>query len=230
MKPLRSILPSRKLQPGESPRIAVAIQHVETRAHLLPRLWEQLGGDAHLPSSAWAGAKVVHGDLEARNPWATYQAALAFNDHLPDATHLLIVQDDALLVPRFHERLAEHVALKPDDVLCCYVPNQPAYMARAVHAAFGMGRRFAQLPNGMFCPLVCTCWPLDDAADVLVWEDTVEHSRQRRCDDAQISRWLRRRRRFALGIVPSLADHDEVTPSTLGLGRYRRHAAIVAGA
>ena len=220
MNALRSILPRRVLGEGESPRIAVAIQHVESREALVPRLWEQLG-------QGWLSKTVVTGDEAARNPWATYQECLRVAAE-PDATHLLIVQDDALLVPRFFERLAWHVALRPIEVLCCYTPNQPTYMARAIHAAHGMGRPFAQLPNGMFCPLVCTLWPVDDAADVLWWEETEAHSRQRRCDDAQVARWLRRRRRFALGITPSLADHDEVTPSTLGLGRYRRHAAIMA--
>lgn len=224
-----SALRSPALREGESPRIAVVIQHVESRRHLLPRLYEALG--TPLLPGEWAAFGITTGDQEARDPWATYKECLSFADHAAHAegaTHLVIVQDDALLVPRFYERLAEHVAERPDDVLCCYVPAQPAYMARVVHAAHGAGRRFAALPGGMFTPLVCTCWPVLDAADCLIWEEAQVTARHRRCDDAQVARWLSRRRRFAQAIVPSLADHDEVTPSTLGLGRYRRHAAIVA--
>lgn len=218
---------------GGFPRIAVAIQHVESRAHLLPRLYEALGAPPLPLPGEWAAFGVVTGDEAKRDPWTTYMDCLSFAEICADgadATHLVIVQDDALLVPSFYERLLDHVAERPLDVLCCYVPNQPAYMARVVHQAFSAGRRFADLPGGMFVPLVCTCWPVATAADCLIWEEGQATARQRRCDDAQVARYLARRKQFAVGIVPSLADHDELTPSTLGLGRYRRHAAIVAPA
>jgi hypothetical protein len=216
----------------------VAIQHVPVRGHLLPRLLAALGADG------WHARHVV-ADSGDQNPWTTYRACLELaagfragvgapapartRERFGDsATHLLVVQDDALPVERFRERCYEAVRRRPADLICLYVPEHPAYMGRAIKAAALPGGGFAQLPNGMFCPLVCTVWPVADAQDVLGWwEAQPSGLAHKRCDDAQVARWLRKRKRFALGTAPCLADHDETTPSTLGLGRYRRHAALL---
>jgi hypothetical protein len=227
------------LAEGESPRVAVVIQHVPPRAHLLPRLTAALGDGWH--------SLTVTEDTGDENPWTTYRACLESacpsaqraSTHPPthacelsviplSATHVLVVQDDALPVPRFGELAREAIRRQPADVVCFYTPEHPAYMGRAIIAAASPGGGFARLENGMFCPLVCTAWPVADAQDILGWwEAEPDGTRHRRCDDAQVARWLRRRKRWALGTAPCLADHDEETPSTLGLGRYRRHAALL---
>lgn len=203
----------------------MAIQHVESRERLLPRLVGALG-------AGWHGdAQVVAGREEAKSPWETYRDCLALcEEHAAVGfTHLLVMQDDALPVPRFRERTLEHVTERPADLLCLYTPMFPSYMGRVAHAAYGRGQRFAQLPTGMFTPLVATLWPVMDALDVLAWwENEYRGRRPRRCDDALVAQWLRARRRFAQAVVPCLADHDEAVPSTLGLGRYRRSAAVLA--
>jgi hypothetical protein len=214
--------------PGDSPRIAVVIQHTAARAHLLPRLLDALG-------AGWHGDPQVVEGSEPGNPWTTYRACLDLANEFtladPDApTHLLIIQDDALPVARFRERVVESIALRPTDVVCLYVPQNPVYMGRVIHAAFGRGNRHAQLPTGLFTPLVAAVYPLALAADVLVWWETAHQPRHRRCDDAQIARWLRARRRLAQAAVPCLVEHDEATPSLLGLGRYKRTAALLASA
>jgi hypothetical protein len=208
----------RGLPPTEEPRIAVAIQHVPARAHLLPRLEEAL--DAPF-------AVVVTGDPELRDPWATYQQCLTVGADA-DFTHLLVIQDDALPVARFGERVAAAVAERPGELLCLYVPERPAYMGRAMQVAHQMGERFATIPGGMFTPLVAAVWPVWLAAECLAWVEATPTSRSRRCDDAPVARFLRTKRYRPLGVVPSLVEHDELTPSTLGLGRYPRHAAIMA--
>lgn len=215
------------LAAGEPPRIACVVQHTASRAHLLGRLVTSLG-------DGWHGdVQIVEGD-EPGNPWTTYRACLdlanawSLDEQADAPTHMLVVQDDVLPVERLAERTTELVARRPVDVLCLYTPQNPAYMGRAIHAAFGHGHDFATLPTGMFTPVVATLWPLADAQDILVWWETAALARQRRSDDAQVARWLRARRRFALAAVPCLVDHDESEPSTLGLGRYRRHAALMA--
>lgn len=223
----------------DSPRIAVAIQHVPSRAALLPGLAASLGGrvpdggsvaDVIVDAADWAGVLVCTGDEELRNPWETYRGCLRTTElwQPGEATHLLVMQDDALPVERFHERLAPLVAGRANDVLCLYVPQHPPYMGRAIHAAYGKGEAYAELPNGMFCPLVAAVWPLALVQDVLGWWQARPNRRPRRCDDALVAEWLRSRKRAAFGVVPSLVEHDEMVRSTLGLSRYKRTAAIMA--
>lgn len=214
----------RGLPPTEEPTIAVAIQHVPARAHLLPRLMEGLGG---MDAWGWRIA-TVQGDLALRDPWATYQACLGWATGMLGLTHLLIIQDDALPVPRFHERVTEAVRSHPGELLCLYVPEHPAYMGRSMLVARQAGRDATVIPGGMFVPLVAAVWPVWMAEECLAWIEVTPMTRSRRCDDAQVARFMRRHRYQALGVVPSLVDHDELTPSTLGLGRYKRHAMMLA--
>lgn len=210
--------------------IGVAIQHVPTRAHLLPRLMESLGG-----MDAW-GWKVatVEGDPALRDAWGTYRACLAWGAHtawgtgMPGLTHLLVIQDDALPVPRFAERVHAAVTGKPGDLLCLYVPEHPGYMGRAIRTAVARTEAYAPIPGGMFVPLVAAVWPVWMAEECLAWTLTDKMTHHKRCDDAQVARFMRRRSYRPLGVAPSLVDHDEATPSTLGLGRYPRHAALLA--
>lgn len=209
----------RGLPPDTEPRIAVAIQHVASRDHLLPRLLDELA----------CPLTVINGDFDARNPWETYRRCLAVQEDWPpgEPTHLVVIQDDALLASRFMARLSEYVVEKPGDLLCLYVPELPVYMGRAMHIAHAAGERFAIIPGGMFTPLVAACWPVWMAQECLAWAETTPTSVSRRCDDAQVARFMRTRRYRPLGVVPSLVDHDEQTPSTLGLGRYKRSAAVL---
>lgn len=221
----------RGLLPTEEPSIAVCVQHVASRAHLLPRLLDALAlvGRPHERVTPWDYKHaIVEGDPALRDPWATYQACLGWAIGMPGLTHLLVIQDDALPVSRFYERVATAVAERPGELLCLYVPERPAYMGRAMHVAQQAGERFAQIPGGMFVPLVAAVWPVWMAEECLAWVASTPTTRSRRCDDAQVARFMRTRRYRALGVVPSLVEHDELTPSTLGLGRYPRHAAIMA--
>jgi hypothetical protein len=209
----------------------VAVQHVASRAHLLPRLLAALGAQTEGALwSPWSGLSWVYGDEELRNPWTTYRECLrvGLDAQLSDkATHLLVIQDDALPVERFAARVQAVVAERPGELLCLYVPELPAYMGRAMHIAHQKGEAFATIPGGMFTPLVAAVWPAWMAAECLAWAAATPTSVSRRCDDAQVARFLRARRYRALGVVPSLVEHDEQTPSTLGLGRYKRTAAIL---
>jgi hypothetical protein len=219
----------RGLPPTEELRVAVVVQHVPARAHLLPRLWGAMG-TPKMPG-AWAALGVTEGDPELRNPWTTYQECLRFAsvvERLDGATHLLVVQDDALPVGNFHARVVEAVRERPGDLLCLYVPEKPTFMGRAMQVAHQKGERFAVIPGGMFTPLVAAVWPVWMAAECVAWAETTPTSRSRRCDDAQVARFMRTKKYRPVGVVPSLVEHDEATPSTLGLGRYPRHAAILA--
>lgn len=199
----------------------MTIQHVPPRAHLLPRLFSALGPD-------WLYLTAIIGDPELRNPWTTYRECLRIGSaESVGASHLLVIQDDALPVERFHERLAPLVAERPGELLCLYVPALPAYMGREMHRAHLAGLAFTTIPGGMFTPLVAAVWPVWLAEDCLAWSDKTPSSTSRRCDDAQVARFLRTKRLRPTAVVPSLVEHDEQTPSTIGLGRYKRSAAIL---
>jgi hypothetical protein len=207
------------LPPDTQPRIGLAIQHAHSRAHLLPRLRAAVGEE-------WASQLLVVADMTLRSPWETYQRCL-LDAAQPKLTHLLVIQDDALPVADFHERTLAAVQERPGELLCLYVPALPSYMGRAMLVAQQKGEAFASIPGGMFTPLVAAVWPVALALECAAWAASSESSRVRRCDDAQVARFLRTKRYRPLGTVPSLVEHDEATPSTLGLGRYKRTAAIL---
>jgi hypothetical protein len=66
----------------------------------------------------------------------------------------------------------------------------------------------------MFTPLVAAVWPVELAAACLDWAERHPATKNRRCDDAQVVKFLASRRAKALAVVPSLVDHDEAEPST----------------
>lgn len=225
-------MPRRAFPPDQTVRIAVAIQHVPTRAHLLPRLLDALGARS-LPQlcSPWEGLSWIYGDEALRDPWATYRDCLRVGLDAQSSgqpTHLLVIQDDALPVPGFYERVRAAVTGRPGDLLCLYVPEHPGYMGRAIRTAVARTEAYAPIPGGMFVPLVAAVWPVWMAEECLAWTLTDKMTHHKRCDDAQVARFMRRRSYRPLGVAPSLVDHDEATPSTLGLGRYPRHAAVLA--
>lgn len=202
--------------------IAVRIQHHPSRAPLADRLARSLEDFPDIQVIADPGGS--HTDA-----WRSHRACL--NTLPADATHMLVVQDDALPVRDFKTKLERAIVERPNSVLLVFTPGfgrERKAMAEATRAR----RAFWPFTPQAYVPTVCIAYPRQFVEDILAW---AEHGRGRRdvpmrgADDGIVSRFCRHRRLFPLMLVPSICDHDQtVTPIGKGQrsGPHRRAAML----
>jgi hypothetical protein len=151
-----------------------------------------------------------------------------------DASHMLVLQDDARLCERFATRVIEAIEEKPDAILVAFTPGFP-FMARRLQQHHAKGEAFAVLPPAAFTPVVAIVYPRTHVEGLIAHTDGSRWPRARQlgtADDAIVAGYVRGLRLSVFATVPSLVDHrDEVPsvskPSHRG-GRHRR-AALFAG-
>lgn len=185
--------------------IVSLVQHHPARAHLLPALLERLP----------AGTKVVT-DPEPDgipNPLRTYRECLR---QIPeDATHALIVQDDATPHPDFPTVIERCVAARPDRIICFFVATHPPQGARRMLEAASRGDSWSELISTEFLPVVATCWPAPLAREFLVWCERLI-AQHKRSDDGAAGRWIRQQSIRPVATVPCLVQHPDVETSLIG--------------
>lgn len=189
-------------------RIAARIQHHPDRVKLLPPLLHHL---TPFP------AEVVEHFSEPPDPWAGYKQCLT---NLPDCSHVVVVQDDALPVPGFAEALPLIAAANPDVPVCLWMSAIPANAAGRARRAAGR-KTYIPLGPAPFVPLVAVLWPRRAATDFMEWTNTA--SRLTRADDGNVGRWMRQTKQEFLVTVPSIVEHNDFTPSVKGGTRRESH-------
>jgi hypothetical protein len=135
------------------------------------------------------------------------------------ATHVAVLQDDAVachnLVPALH-RIAES---RPDDVVCLFLGGLPRRTAAKARELCAKGHRYVDVHGADFVPVVATMWPTPVAQSFLNWCDEnplrLGH-RDPRSDDAVAGRWMRYTRHKVVCTIPSLVQHPDDVPSTIG--------------
>lgn len=205
--------------------IVARVQAHPSRRHVWPRLLEGLAG---------LETEVVCTEFEPPNPWRGYQACLESLVGV-EATHALIVQDDAICCRNLAPALELVAAAVPDHPVCLFMPMVSA-TRRAATEAGARGERFVEiLPRG-FLPVVAVLWPLEKALHFLNWSKTtpslVRRNGQRieqRSDDAMGHLWMRTQRQKAYATIPSLVQHPDDVPSTITRGRGGRTALFWHG-
>jgi hypothetical protein len=150
---------------------------------------------------------------ERPDTWRTHRACL---DAMPArATHLLVLQDDALLCRRFATRLREAVRERPDDLLALFTPGFP-FLARRLEQHRRRGDRFAPLAPAAFVPLVGLLYPRQHVEALIAYVDGSSWPSARRmgtADDAVVAGYVRANRLTVQALVPSIVDHDDGLPS-----------------
>lgn len=140
----------------------------------------------------------------------------------PGASHLLVLQEDALPVADFTEKFASALIEQPEAVIALFVPGF-AYLTKQMEQAKAAGLRFTPMRVGAFIPCVGILYPAALVADILDWVDHGAGDRQRRqfrgADDGIIAQWARHRRIQPLLLVPSIVDHD---PTIGSIGKMHR--------
>lgn len=187
--------------------VHVRVQHAQGRDAALDRLLRSLE----------APAVVVTDSGRPPNPWRGFQKCL--RDIPPAVTHVCVIQDDGVacrnLVPALH-RIAES---RPDDVVCLFLGGQPRRTAAQARKLQMNGHAYVDVHGADFVPVVATMWPSHVARSFLEWCDAnplrLGH-RDPRSDDAVAGRWMRYTRHKIVCTIPSLVQHPDDMPSTIG--------------
>lgn len=188
--------------------IAYLVQHHPARTALLDRL---------LPALPEGAVVVSDPDPDGEpNPWRTYEACLEAAADL-DATHAVILQDDATPCSRFALAVEAAVAARPDRLLVLWHGGQPREHILSIDRALDAGEAWIEMWSRRWVPAVALVWPLRLVCPVVCWVREAEYPPQLRADDETIGNALR-----ALGeppplaCVPSLVEHDDMQPSLVG--------------
>jgi hypothetical protein len=184
--------------------IRARVQHHPGRAHLLPRLLHHL---------RLLSPEVVAHSSDPPDPWAGYRLCLT---DLPDCTHVLVIQDDAIPVPGFADALPLVAQANPNTPVCLWMSAVPASCAGRVRRALMRKNppRYMPLGPSNILPLVAVLWPRALAQAFLEWSET--STRITRADDGNAARWAKQTRQEVMVAVPSICEHDDFTPSVKG--------------
>lgn len=133
------------------------------------------------------------------------------------ATHLIVVQDDAIPCANFATRTWGAVTLQSDAILVLFVPGFP-FLKRKVDRARMLGEPFMVLPSAAFVPLVGIVYPRVHVDGLLAHTDASQWPRAKpqrlgTADDAILASYVRGLRLHAVATCPSLVDHRSDVPS-----------------
>jgi hypothetical protein len=181
--------------------IHVRIQGHPSRGHLHAPLAEALG----LP------VDVMLHEGDPPDPWAGYQNCLR---DLPDVSHVLVVQDDALPCANFAVAIDTIAEKNVSFPVCLFLGAAPASTAGRARRAMHRGQRYISLGVTPFVPLVAVLWPREKAEEFLDWSEGAKGLT--RADDGNVAKWMKRTRQHFLVTVPSLVDHNDEVPSVKG--------------
>jgi len=183
--------------------LSVAIQHHPSRAHLLAALRARLGE-----------AEVVR-DPDPTGPRSalrTYRLALKRTPK--DASHRIVIQDDAWPCPGFRERAERAIRERPEELIAFFVPGVGTHRM-AMQRAASLGEPWVQLPSASWAPTVALAWTVELARDFIAWSE--EHfPGPVEGDDGPVGAWARGRKLPVWATVPSLVEHPNEEPSLFG--------------
>lgn len=187
--------------------VRIRIQHAAGREAPLDRLLRQLP----------PAVEVITDDGPEANPWRGYQLCLS---NLPGEGHVCVLQDDVLVCRNFVEAVEQIAAANPDVPVCLFCGGLPRRTAMRVRQALSQKQPYADLAPLDFLPVVAVLWPVHVAASFIEWAAANPKRLPRypmvRSDDAVAGRWLRFKRQRVRVTAPSLVEHPDDYPSTIG--------------
>jgi hypothetical protein len=189
--------------------VLIRIQHAAGRDLPLARLLAQLP-----PAVEVITDEQAPGDP---NPWRGYQLCLS---NPPYDGHLCVLQDDVHVCHNFAPALDRIAAANPDTPVCLFLGGVPRRTANLVRQALRGNQHYVDLARGDFMPVVATLWPVLVASQFMHWVTANKLRLPRhgevRSDDAVAGRWLRFNSQRVRICVPSLVQHPDDVPSTIG--------------
>lgn len=144
------------------------------------------------------------------DPWSNYKRCLEYGG---EASHLLILQDDAIPTTGFVPAIQSIADRWPDTPVCLFMGALPSSTAVHIRRA-KPDVRYVPLTVGSFMPLVAVLWPVRKAREFLEWSLTARPIT--RADDGNAGKWVRRTKQQVMVAVPSIVQHDDEAPSVKG--------------
>lgn len=160
---------------------------------------------------------VIEHASDPPSPWGGYR--LCLQDIPEEASHLLIVQDDALPCENFAPAAHQVAEANPSTPVCLFLALLPRDTRPRPAQALKMNRRYVMLSWRSFMPIVAVLWPRAKAVEFKEWAEQHPYlpgNREPRSDDAMAGRWKMVTRQTVLATVPSLVDHPDLEPSLVG--------------
>lgn len=186
--------------------LATRIQHHSSRAALLHELLHRLEG---LPS---VGVVTDPGGRQ-RSTWRSHRLCL---ESCPDdATHLLVLQDDAWPCERFAEAVTAAIAEKPDSIISLFVSGI-GHLSRQVNLHRKRSERWFIMPRMPYVPVVGIVYPTEVSRQIPAFADAKRIS-VGRSDDAVIAQFVQAHQLHPLAILPSLVEHLDHVPSVMAM-------------
>jgi len=149
------------------------------------------------------------------NPWRGFKKCLT---GIPEGvTHQVVLQDDTIVCKNFVPAVERVAAARPDNIVCLFIAAHPRRTANQVLAS---KKPFVRVNVIDFVPVVATIWPIDVAISFLQW--AADHplrlpgGDKARSDDAVLGRWMKFNLSTVYCTVPSLVEHPDDVPSTIG--------------
>lgn len=184
--------------------IATRVQHHLSRAHLLTDLLPRLHG---------LDPQVITDPGGKRSTWRTHR--LCLESAPADATHLLVLQDDAWPCDDFASLVRAAVEERPDRIVCLFVSGI-GHLMRHVNIARKNRERWLELPPIAYTPCVAIVYPADHARAIPAFADA-KRVGIGRTDDAVVGQYARAHRVTACATLPSLVEHRDDVDSVMGM-------------
>ncbi len=132
----------------------------------------------------------------------------------------MILQDDTVLAANFAQGVTEIAAAYPDVPVCLFLAHVPRDASSKAHRAMRDGQRYVPISWRSFLPVVAVLWPVAKAREFRDWADENEQlpgtRGPARSDDALGGRWKMHARQTVVACVPSIVQHPDEEPSTIG--------------
>jgi hypothetical protein len=194
--------------------VALAIPHcpwIPSRVESMARLTASLGLNAHGAAVTMMSTDVliearIFADRESNRVWSQKIFRWALDT---DATHLLQLQDDALVAPRFWPILRAMIEAQPDRIIGLEVTHP---LAPVQHRA---GRRWYR---DHWLIGVGYVFPTSLLGHYVDWCDAHPERVAKTNEDSLISEWSYESKGTAdiFHPIPTIIDHDLGVPSTYG--------------
>lgn len=187
--------------------LAVRVQSHPSRRETRERLLAGLDGLL---------VQVVEDSSQPPNPWQGYQKCLS---DLRGYSHVLIIQDDAVVCKNFPEAVSRIAAAKPDNVVSLFVGGLKGRTTRDFLVALDRRDSYTNIYFRDIHHVVAVLWPAAQAKAFLDWtkNNDIPGTPKPRSDDAVFGAWARLTRNRILCTVPSLVQHPDDVVSTIGL-------------
>lgn len=195
-------------------KIAYRVQAVPEREATLDRLLSQLPQAEVIvdDGSPVEGEWLVAPD----GPWRGYVKVLTAPLVDSQTRHICVLQDDCIVCENFTEAVEKIVATRPSNPICLFTPGSAR---QTVHTMMRANGHLVPLAFRDFLPVVAVVWPVELAASFIEWTRMAKlpgMPRPPKSDDAVAGAWKRHMRQDVYVTVPSLVEHPDDVPSTVG--------------